>query len=538
MMCETFPMRYPADSETTTEGQAKAPGTDGPTFARHLRFWLALFAALTFASPLARASQWDTYNAAVTAYASERYAEAEQLWQELSRSPLPRSLRQPVGFQIGNVEFHLGEPLAASAPEQTVEFWRRSCAAYRSVLGLNSRHTEARHNLAFVERQLASLTQKLGNQLRDQAERQPLDDAIPQLRAATELLREAQQLAPDDAAIRRDRASADQRLQQRLAERATQAEKRGDQSAAQKNTWADEQAEKSYREALADLDEAQRQQATTPAADPEAQTPAAQAQAREVSAAQERVQGKLAELLTRMGQREQKTAAEQANYSPDEALASYDAALEKFQEAQAVKPDHAAAQKGEREVKAAMEQLHMREGKQDQQAGEQAAPNSPARAARELTAALSHFEAALAINPQNGEAESRAEQVRKQLPDLLTRAGQAEQRTAEKLEKQDANDALSHYEEAHSEFQGALELAPGHKPAQQGLEQVEAKLAKLRQEQADKAAQASKNQPGKAKDLKQLLGQVKESQRNEREAERQRQAARNQPQPRKVYPDW
>lgn len=507
-------------------------------FSRPIPRLAALLAGFFLLASPARASQWDAYNTAVNAYADQRYAEAEAIWQELARSPLPRALRQPVAFQIGNAEFRLGEPLQASAPEQTAEFWRRSCAAYRSVLALNPSHTEARHNLAFVERRLASLTQELGNQLRARAEHQPLDDAIAQLRAGTELLREAQQLAPEDAAIRRDRAAAEQRLLQRLAERARQAENRGDQSASQKNSWSDEQAEKAYRESLADLDEAQRQSAASPARPPEAQTPAAQAQARDVAAAQQRVQQKLADLLTRMGQREQQTAADQAGYSPAEAMASYETALEKFQEAQAVKPEHRAAQQGEREVRAAMEELHMREGRQDQAAGEQAAPNSPARAARELTTALSHFEAALNLNPQNREAASRAEQVRRQLPEVLTRAGQNEQKAGEQVEKQDANDAASHFEQAQSSFQSALELKPQHQPAQEGLAQVQDKLAKLRQRQAEQAAKGQPNQPGKPQDLQQLLGQVKESRRNDRESERQRQAARNQPTPRKVYPDW
>ena len=493
----------------------------------------------TFPLPLLASSPWDSYNSGVNAYASQHYAEAEQVWQDLARTDLPRSLRQPVWFQIGNAEFRLGEPLEASAPEQAVELWRRSCAGYRAVLALNAGHTDARHNLALVERRLATLAQKLGNQLRSQAERKSLDEAINQLRPAADYLREAEQLAPEDVAIRRDRAATEQRLQSRLAERAQQAEKRGDDSAKQKNTWADEQAEKSYREALTDLDEAQRQ--ATAAADrkPEVKDPSAAATARDLAAAQDRVQQKLADLLTRMGQREQKTATDEASYNPDEAMTHFDAALEKFQEAQAVQPEHAAAQAGEKQVRAAMEQLHMREGREDQASGQQAAPTRPAQAARELTSALSHFEAALALNPQNAEAESRAAEVRKQLPDLLTRAGEAEQRAGEKAEPRSTNEAMERYEDAHSAFQGALDLAPAHEPARQGLEQVEARLAKLRQQQADEAAKAAAKQRGKPQDLQQLLGQVKESQRNaNREAERQRQAARNQPTPRKVYPDW
>lgn len=501
------------------------------------RCLVAVFASgifVAFAS--ARASNWDDYNAGVNAYAARDYAEAGAIWQELARADLPRSLRQPVWFQIGNTEFRLGEPLAASAPEQAVELWRRSCAAYRSVLGWNSRHAGARHNLELVEGRLASLTRQLGNQLREQSERASLDDAINQLRVATEYLREAQQLAPRDEAIRQDRQAAEQRLQQRLAERAEQAEQRGDESAAQRNQWADDQAERAYRESLADLQEARRQDSDAQDA-AEARTPSRPV-TQQAAEAQERVEQKLADLLTRMGQREQRAGNEEADQNPDQALDRYEAALERFQQAQAVQPEHAAAERGEREVRQAMEDLHLQEGRFAQESGERSAPNSPARAARELTTALSHFESALALNPGNQEAEQRAEAVRQQLPDLLTRAGQQQQRAGERAEPQSPNDALARYEEAQSAYQGALELAPQHQPAQEGLDQVQDRLAQLRQRQAEQAQQANENQRRPPRDLSQLLGEVRESQRNDREVERQRQAARNQPQPRKVYPDW
>jgi tetratricopeptide (TPR) repeat protein len=452
---------------------------------------------------------------------------------------LPRSLRQPVWFQLGNAEFRLGEPFEVSAPEQAAEFWRRCCADYRAVLERNSRHSAARQNLALVERRLAKLTQRLGNDLRALAERQPLDDAIAQLRAATEYLREAQSLAPTDTAIRQDRSAAEQRLQERLRDRAQQAETRGDQAAAQQSAWADPQAEQAYREALTDLDEARRQ---ATAEDTKLQSSAKEPPsnpAEELAVAHDRVQQKLADLLTRMGQREQKAATDQAQGNPDEAWPHFDQALENFQAAQAVQPDHAAARRGEQEVKAALEQLHMREGRQRQAQGMEAAPNNAPRAARELTAALSHFEATLALNPENREAEQRAAEVRALLPDLLTRVGQQEARAGEQAEPNDTTKASMHYETAQSAFEGALEVAPAHAPAQKGLGEVQERLARLRQRQAEEAARAGENSSKKPRELGQLLGEVRQSQRDtNREHERERQAGRNQPQQRRVYPDW
>ena len=504
--------------------------------------WLALSAlaaGLAFVVPAIAGTPWDSYNAGVSAYADRRYAEAEKTWQDLALEPLPRSLHQPVRFQIGNAEFRLGEPLETAAPEQTVDYWRRSRAAYRAVLALNARHSAARQNLRLVERRLAKLEQRLGNALRDQAEQRPLDDAIDALRAGTDYLREAQQLEPGDSGIRNDRAAGERRLQERLLERANQMETRGDQSAAQNNSYGDEQAEQAYRDALADLDEAKRDRSVDPGSEVESRTPAAAMFERTLAEAHDRVQHKLADLLTRTGQHAQKSGEQQVQYNPDEALVDFDAALEHFEAAQATEPNHAAARQGEREVKAAMEQLHLREGRQKMTRGVQAIPQNAPVAARELTAALSHFEAALAVNPLNAEAESRAAEARKLLPDVLARVGQEEQRAGDQAEPQSPGGALAHFEEAQSAFQGALELAPQHAEARRGLEAVEERLARLRHRLVEEAAQAGQDRPGKRDALQDLLGQVQESERNaNRELERRRQAGRNQPQTRRTYPDW
>jgi hypothetical protein len=495
--------------------------------------------ALVLAASVTAATPWDRYNAGVAAYEGKRYGEAEQVWQDLALAPLPRSLRQPVWFQIGNAEFRLGEPLEPSAPEQTADCWRRSCEAYRAVLAMNAHHRPARQNLRLVEHRLARLTQRLGNALRRQAEERPLDDALNDLRAATEYLRESQRLDPADPAIRADTDAAERRLQERLVERAQQSENRGDQSVADKNPYGDAQAEQAYRDALADLDEARRPRPAEPASEAPSGTPAAAGVERSLTEAHDRVQRKLADLLTRMGQEEQKGGEQEVQYNPDEALARFDAALERYEAAQAVEPNHAAARRGEREVRAAMEQLHLRQGRQNMARGVQAIPQDAPLAARELTAALSHFEATLALNPQNAEADSRAAEVRRLLPDVLARTGEAEQRVGDQAEPQSPSDALGHFQEAQSAFQGALDLAPRHAEARQGLEAVETRLDRLRQRLAAQAAQGDRSRESKPTELQQLLGEVRESQRNaNREAERQRQAGRNQPHARRTYPDW
>jgi Ca-activated chloride channel family protein len=475
------------------------------------------------AEDAAKPDPWAEYNRGVTAYARGEFLQAEDLWLDLTREKLPRRLQPAAWFQIGNAEFRLGEPLEASAPEQALESWHRSREAYRSTLSLQRRHAGAQHNLALVEKRLAQVNHRLGLELRERAENQKLDTGIDLLRMAVGHLREAVELAPKDEAIRRDSESAERRLRERLMERAQQAEQRGDEAAKQDRSWSDAEAEREYRSALADLAEARTEPASSDPSRPAA----------------ERVTRKLTDLLTRMGKREQQSGEANAPNNPQEALDHFDQALEHYAAAQQVDPANAAAQRGEKEVRAAMERLHVQEGKRNLARGIEATPNNVPVAARELSAALSHFDTALELNPQNADAAQGAAEARRRLPDVLARLGQSQQQSAEQAESQSPAAALPLYEEAETSYRDALALDAQHQPAQKGLSEVEERMAKLRQQMQQAAQQANGKPQNAAKKLDQLLGEVQDPWRErQREEERQRQASRNDARPRQVYPDW
>jgi tetratricopeptide (TPR) repeat protein len=358
------------------------------------------------------------------------------------------------------------------------------------------------------------------------------------LRDSGENLDEAATLAPDDAEIRRDRDRAAQRLQEALLERATQAEKRGDESAQQKNAWADRTAEREYRAALEDLSEIAQPSESSPQPRGDSVT-AATAPPPVAQEAHARVSRKLADLLTRLGQREQKEGTQLSDWNPDEALDQFGTALQHFTEAQEIQPDHPEAGRGAREVRAAMEKLLVQEGQaQLQQGKEQLTRQSPA-AARSLEAALGNFEEALAIRPTSVPALNGAEEARRLLPEALAMAGQSELRAGDRAEPNSPTDALSHYQQSESDFQESLELRPGQPQAQQGLEEVQPKLARLREriaKDADAAAkQMAQNRPPPT--LQSLLGQVEERELP-RDAERQRQRGRKDTGSRPTTRDW
>lgn len=497
---------------------------------------------------------WAAYNRGVQAYASGDFQAADQAWLDLVNQPLPRKLRQPVWFQIGNAEFRLGEPLEATAPEQAVECWRRSRDAYRTVLAANRRHASARHNLALAERRLASLAQRLGRGLLEKSESQSLDDAISTLGVSVDYLREATQLLPADQPMAADRAAAERRLQQRLLERATQAENRGDQAVAQNNSWSNFQAEQSYRSALDDLGtalETRREPTSEPASSdahppapstPEAASPRPGDLEPELQTAQERVTQKLTQLLTRLGQEEQKSGESATSWSADEALNHFDQALQHYEAAQAVDPRNETAQRGEAQVRAAIEKLHVREGRQNLARGIQATPNNVPQAARELTAALGHAEAALDANPSSLDATELGDEARRRLPDVLARLGQRQQAAGERAEAQSPAAAVPRYEEAEMSYRDALDLDSRQAQARTGLNEVEERLARLRAQMAQSAqaqqaqSQASNQRP---RSLQDLLGEVRQNDRNrERESDRRRQPGRRDTSPRHVYPNW
>jgi len=476
---------------------------------------------------------WDLYNRGIEAYAKGEFTSALQVWQDLSLRRMPRGLERPVWFQLGNVHFRLGEPLESGAPEQAIELWRRSCEAYRSALAVKPRDRDVLHNLNLVQNRLARLAHRLGLEALRSAQEKPLDEAIDLLRTATESLKEAVDLAPEDREINHDFRTATRALQEQLKQRAQNAENKGDESARQTNPWADQQAEDQYRAALEDLKEAIQ---STPQGSKEEED----SRDHSLTQAQERVETKLGQLLTRRGQQEQKQGDQQSESNAEQALGHYESALSLYQSAQEAQAGNKEAQKGEREVRLAMEKLYVKQGASDLQRGKEALEQTSPQAAANLGKALSEYEAALRLNESNAEARAGAEEARRLLPEALTIAGQAELAAGERAERRSVTDALTKYQEAQKDFQESLEMEPGAAPAEKGLHQAEESLSRLRQkaaQEAEAAAKAGQPHDKPPQTLQSLLGEVDEK-KPLPESDRQRQRAQRSTRPRPYHADW
>lgn len=514
------------------EGNPVRQSTTAPAMSVMIGLVLSFTVNICAEDKLRVGSAWDTYNAGVRDYAGGRFAEAFDCWQGLALGTVPRGLRDPVGFQLGNAQFRLGEPLEATAPEQAAEWWRRSLESYRAVLERSPRHVGAGHNYDLVRERLARLTHRLGLELARASEGKPIDAAIDLLRLSVTPLNEAVALAPTDRAIRDDRDRVVATLERLLAERAAQSEAAGDRDVARNSEWSDPGAAERYQAALDDLAEA-RQQAESVAAMP--QTQASQPRQADpsvskpnpVAESEVRVQRKLADLLTRMGRREQAAGNEAAERDPDQAQDRYQTALERFGEAQQVQPDHPGAQQGEREVRSALERLHLRRGQQELAQGRERLAQKSTGAAEPLRAALGDFQSAEALNPANPEAKAGAEEARRLLPEALALEGQQQMAAGDRAEARSATEALGRFEQAETSFRQALEMRPGQPQAQRGLEELGPRMARVRERvarEAETAARQNLRPSQQQATLQDLLGQASERDRERpTEVERQRQ---------------
>jgi len=452
---------------------------------------------------------WLRYDAGVAAYAAKDFKQADKIWQELAGLELPNKLRDSVWNQIGNVSFRLGEQVEHSVPEDALPRWEQSREAYRVVLATRPKDKMAAHNLQVVESKLARLHAQLAQRLLKEAQNKSLNQTIEKFQAALDHQRTAQELDPKNEEYKQDVRKTEQQLAVKVAEKATLEEKKADNAVNNPapQDWERRQAEEHLKTALADFQEAKN----------------LDAQNQEAQQGEKRVEEKLADLLAQEGRKLQQQAQNETPRDAEKAVEDYEKALEKFDEALALNEKHEDAQAGEKEVKAALEQLHINQGDKLAESGRKDIPRRPDQAAEKMMNALEHYQEAQAINPENPSTPPKIEALQKELPGLLVALGQREQQQAAKDEPKSPENAVAHLEKAATSYEMAQELDKGNQPAQQGDEQVQKDLARLRellaqkaeaqnQQQAQQPAQQGKpDQPQQGEQsFQSLLSQVKD----------------------------
>ncbi|RYD32810.1 MAG: hypothetical protein EOP86_14820 [Verrucomicrobiaceae bacterium] len=466
---------------------------------------------------------WILYNAGVASYAAGDFAQADGFWQKLAGLKMPEELKHRAWFQIGNVSYRLVQDQIESAPDAAVSRLEQSREAFRVALNHQKNHEPTIKNLKLVEGLLERIYAKLAKRLAEESKEEDIDPAIEKLEAAISHARQAESMNPASPVRKQERQEIEKLLGQRLDERAAREERIADTrnpearredfppealnqpyvQNTQKNPDESPEiadARERYNKALTDFQQAQ----TLNAADQGAKD------------GEKRVQEKLANFLTKAGQAEQRQAGtEAAQENIESAVEDYHQALNHFEEAQGVKPEHEQAKKGEKEVREALEKLHLKQGDRMAEKGvEQLKEQQPMEALPNLEGALANFEEARQANAENPAIQPRIDRMKALLDPLLTKLGQEAMEMAEGAEAQgDPGQAVEGFEMAESGFGKAVGMNPGNMPAQQGLQGAQAGLARLRSEMARNAeqqAQRDGNDSRNQRSFQSMLSRVKE----------------------------
>ncbi len=425
------------------------------------------------------ADPWLVYDTGVAAYAAGDFAKADEIWEQLAGTALPKELMEHVWTQVGNVSYRLVQNSIAKEPDVAVSGLEQSREAYRVALSHNKRNKIAAQNLALVEKELEKIYAQLAQRLVAEAKKESqLERQIEKLQAALDYQQNANALAPKDAPHEQAQKEIEKMLSEKFTTKADKTEQQADK-ADPNNTWQNQQAREQLENALADFRQAQTY-------DPQNQ-PAKEGE--------QRVQDKLANLLAKEARHEQREAEAQMD-NPQRALDHLDTALQDFEQALAMRPEHQDAQQGEKEVKEEMEKIHLDQGDKLQQVAEQQTKNSPERAAGNMLGALEHFEQARDLDPPNKEIQDRIDRVEKELPDLLMALAKREQHDAAQAEPKSPEGAVAHLERAETALDKTEQLEPHNEDAQQMQAQVQNDLARLRAQLAQQAEQQQQQHQG------------------------------------------
>jgi hypothetical protein len=440
---------------------------------------------------------WLIYNTGVTAYAAKDFAKADEIWEGLAGKALPRALNEHVWTQIGNVSYRLVQDTIAKEPDLAVTGLEQSREAYRVALSHNKHNQIATENLAVVEKELEKIYALLAQRLVAESKKEPqLEKQIEKLQAALDYQQDANALAPKDAAHEQAEKEIEKMLSEKFTAKADQGEKQADQNNTE-TSWGNQHAREQLETALADFRQAE----------------TFDAQNQPAKEGEQRVQDKLANLLDKEGRREQHEAEAQSD--PERALDRFDSSLQNFEQALALKPEHQDAQQGEHEVKEEMEKIHLDQGDRDQRTAEDQAKHSPDRAAEKMLGALEHFEQARDLDPPNKAIQDRIDRVEQELPAMLMAMSKREQREAAQAEPKSPEGAVAHLERAETALDKTEQLAPENQEAKDMQAQVQSDLARLRAllaqqaEQQEQKGQQPGKQPQNGQELSQMVSQAK-----------------------------
>ncbi|WCJ60067.1 hypothetical protein NXS98_02775 [Fontisphaera persica] len=128
------------------------------------------------------------------------------------------------------------------------------------------------------------------------------------------------------------------------------------------------------------------------------------------------------------------------------------------------------------------------------------------QAMKELRKALSDFQEAKSLDPQNQQAAQGEQRVQEKLAQLLAMEGRQLQQEAQQMSQRNPDEAIDKYEQALEKYEESLELNRNNEMAQQGAEEVKEALENLHMQRGDQQAQEGERQQNR--DLAQATQQM------------------------------
>jgi Ca-activated chloride channel family protein len=215
-----------------------------------MRLWWWLLLLPTVA--LAKTENWpERYDTGVTAYRSNDFARASQLFENATSST-DRALQQRALYNLGNTDFRLGQ----SQPRQAQQLWERALKSYESALAIDPNDADAKFNHEFVKKKLEELKkqqqqqQQKQNQQNQQNQKQDQQDNQKQLQnqqsqQQDQQNKQSQQQNPDEKQSDQQRQNQEQQSQEQQKPRSGRGRSQPKEEQQQKGQQQPSQQDKS-----------------------------------------------------------------------------------------------------------------------------------------------------------------------------------------------------------------------------------------------------------------------------------------------------
>jgi Ca-activated chloride channel homolog len=209
-------------------------------------WWLLFLPSVALAST----ENWpQLYNTGVTAYESNDFARAAQLFENATSSQ-DRLLQQRALYNLGNTDYRLGQ----SQPKQAQQLWQRAMKSYETALAIDPNDADAKYNHEFVKKKLEELKQQQQqqqqqnqknqqdkNQDQKKDQQQQSQDQQNQQQQSQDKQSEQQQQSQDKQSQQQQQQQSQQEQDKQQSQQSQEQQKKDQQKADQQQQQKDQQ---------------------------------------------------------------------------------------------------------------------------------------------------------------------------------------------------------------------------------------------------------------------------------------------------------